>query len=137
MVSVGVVARRAKRSAASVIETRFTEALRRTRSGATRQPRRFQSYPLRLCRKCAKRILPISFLMASIRSTFRDERIEDGYFSLARIPGEDRKGQTARFAFSVSPKRECSTRSRQFVDRVPFQLGNANIEDRFLVSRVR
>lgn len=37
-VAVGVVARRAERSAASVVETRFTEALRRTRSGATRQP---------------------------------------------------------------------------------------------------
>lgn len=54
-VAVGVVARRAERSAASVIETRFTEALRRTRSGATRQPTATNPI-LSVCAQSARKI---------------------------------------------------------------------------------
>lgn len=96
MVAVGVVARRVERSAASVIETRFTEALRRTRSGATRQPT--ASNPI--VSVCAESARKISCRSGSSQHRYNDTSVANEQKIVTKISGEDGKGQSGKLAGS-------------------------------------
>lgn len=130
MVAVGVVARRAERSAASVIETRFTEALRRTRSGATRQPTASNPFVVKVREKYPAVHVPNSIGLIGL-----PQRTNGRWLFFTRLDSRRRsKGADCQVGVTRFPEtRVLHQQKQELVDRVPFQLGNAN--NRGQVSR--